>query len=194
MLIADYFPVANKNASEVVPQIDGATSREKEEVAKQLKRLEEKPKGRGKYKTWTVAEKVEIGNYAIQYSVAAAVRDFSKKYPKLSKQTVSDFKNVCLYFFCRIMCMRACQCTIMFSIDICVHGANCFNFTVSFFTRLQNKISKESQTRQGKNEGAHHYCQVIYGEHYQHGGSPSFKRSTSNGCSYEQHRKGYHRS
>ena len=122
MLIADYFPVANKNASEVVPQKDGATSREKEEVAKKLNRLEEKPKGRGKYKTWTVAEKVEIGNYAIQYSVAAAVRDFSKKYPKLSKQSVSDFKNVCLYFFCRIMCMRACQFPIMFSIDLCARS------------------------------------------------------------------------
>ena len=45
MSLADYFPVVNKNASKVVPQIDGATSREKEEVMKQLKRLEEKPKG-----------------------------------------------------------------------------------------------------------------------------------------------------
>ena len=57
------FPVLNKNASEVVPQIDGANSREKEEVTKQLKRLEEK--GRGKYKTWTLAEKVEIMLFSI---------------------------------------------------------------------------------------------------------------------------------
>ena len=34
-----------------------------------------------------------------------------------------------------------------------MHEANCFNFTVSFFTRLQKKISKVAQTRQVKKRG-----------------------------------------
>ena len=170
MSIADYFPVANKNASEVVPQIYGATSREKEEVTKQLKRLEEKPKGRGKYKTWTVAEKVEIGNYAIQYSVAAAVRAFSKKYPNLSKQSASDFKKVCLYFFWNNV--NACM-----SISHYVfYRFVCTELTASILLYHFLLGCKRKQARKAQ------------------GGSPSFKRSTSNGCSYQQRRKGHHRS
>ena len=70
--------------------------REREEVSKNLKSLEEKGAKRGKYHMWTLEEKIELGTYVNKYTVAKTVRDFQHKYPGLTKQSVSDFKKVAL--------------------------------------------------------------------------------------------------
>ena len=44
--------------------------------------------------TWSVTEKLEIGEYAIRHGVASTWRYFSLKYPGKSKQSISDFKKV----------------------------------------------------------------------------------------------------
>ena len=50
---------------------------EKEEVVKLLSGKEESLKTRGKYGTWSVTEKFEIGEYAIRHGVASTLRYFS---------------------------------------------------------------------------------------------------------------------
>ena len=42
-----------------------------------------------------VTEKLEIGEYAIRHGVAPTLRYFSLKNPGISKQSISDFKEVC---------------------------------------------------------------------------------------------------
>ena len=70
------------------------TNKEKE-VAKQLSEKEECIKKHSKYRTWSVTEKPEIGEYAIKHRVASTLRYFSSKYPGISKQSISNFKKVC---------------------------------------------------------------------------------------------------
>ena len=96
--IFSYIQKALKKPSKILDDddIQIITPREKEEVSKNLKKVEETGVKRGKYKTWTLDEKVEIGKYAITHTVGKAVRDLSHKYPGLSKQSVSDFKKVAL--------------------------------------------------------------------------------------------------
>ena len=93
--INDYFKRVPK-PSEVVPRVasDSFTQREKDEVTKQLSESEGSKK-RGKYKTWNLTEKLEIGGYAIQHGNGAALRHFSSQYQGFTKQSVSDFKKVC---------------------------------------------------------------------------------------------------
>ena len=92
-----YFSVEPKKPSEALEEDDGVqivTPREKEEVSKNLKKLEEtKTNKRGKYRMWTLEEKVEIGSYAVKTSVAKTVAGLSHKYPGLTKQSVSDFRK-----------------------------------------------------------------------------------------------------
>ena len=94
MSILNYFS-SSKPPSEIVSEVEDITSTEKEEVTQQLITLEENnSKRRGKYRTWKVEEKIEIGNYAIKNGVAKTIRDLSRKYSGLSKQSVCDFKKV----------------------------------------------------------------------------------------------------
>ena len=71
------------------------TNREKEEVVKQLSEKEESIKKHGKHRTWSVTEKLEIGENAIRHAVASTLRYFSLKYPGISKLSISNFKKVC---------------------------------------------------------------------------------------------------
>ena len=71
------------------------TNREKEEVVKQLSEKEESVKKRGKYRTWSITEKLKIGEYAMRHQVASTLRYFSSKYLGISKQSISDFEKVC---------------------------------------------------------------------------------------------------
>ena len=71
------------------------TNREKEDVVKQLNEKEESVKKRGKYRTRSVTEKLDIGEYSIRHGVASTLTYFSSKYPGISKQSISDFKKVC---------------------------------------------------------------------------------------------------
>ena len=90
--ITKYFKRVPK-LSEVVSAVQSDFSNpEKEEVVKQLSGKEESRKTHGKYRTWSVTEKLEIGEYAIRHGVASTLRYFSSKYPGISKQTISDFK------------------------------------------------------------------------------------------------------
>ena len=59
---------------------------------KQLSEKEESVTKRGKCRTWSVTEKLEIGQYAIWHGVTSTLRYFSAKYPELSKHSISDFK------------------------------------------------------------------------------------------------------
>ena len=89
------FSVEPKKPSEALEEDDEVqivTPREKEEVSKNLKKLEETAtSNRGKYRMWKLEEKIEIGTYAAKNTVAKTLRDLSSKYPGLTKQTVSDF-------------------------------------------------------------------------------------------------------
>ena len=80
--ITEYFKRAPK-LSEVSAVQSGFTSQEKE-VVKQLSEKKERVKKRGKYRTWGITEKLEIGEYAIQHRVASTLRYFSSKYPGIS--------------------------------------------------------------------------------------------------------------
>ena len=73
--IFSYVQKALKKPSEILEEDDDIqiiTPREKEEVSKNLKKVEETGIKRGKYKTWTLDEKVEIGKYAITHTVGSA--------------------------------------------------------------------------------------------------------------------------
>ena len=94
--ITKYFKHAPK-PSEVVSaavQLD-FTNREKEEAVKKLSEEEESIKKRGKCRTWSVTEKLEIGEYAIRHAATSTLRYFLLKYPGISKQSISNFKKVC---------------------------------------------------------------------------------------------------
>ena len=75
MSIANHFKPVPK-PSEVVSTLESVTNREKEEKVKTLKEVEEKPKKRGKYRSWTVTEKIEIGKYAIRNGVSETLRHY----------------------------------------------------------------------------------------------------------------------
>ena len=97
MSICSYFGRVDKPNSEIVRNLNNEeiilTEREVEEVTSSLASSEEAGKKRGKYKKLTTANKIEIGKEAHKYGVSMAIRRLEKKYPGLSKQTVSDYKK-----------------------------------------------------------------------------------------------------
>ena len=96
MSIKDYFKTS------VIDLVDDGdensailTQREKEEVTKQLKQLKPSSSGkRGTYLRMSIEEKQEIGNYAKSNGIPATLRKFKTKYPRLSRQTVHDYRKV----------------------------------------------------------------------------------------------------
>ena len=96
MSIFNYFKKVASNVVEdcIEEELPNITIREREEIVVSLQDLEERGKSRGKYKIWSGDEKKEIGNYAIKHGVSKTVRELSKKYPGLKKQTVSDHKKM----------------------------------------------------------------------------------------------------
>ena len=97
MSIFSYFGRVDKPYSEIVRNLNNEeiilTEREVEDVTSSLASSEEAGKKRGKYKKLTTANKIEIGKEAHKYGVSMAIRRLEKKYPGLSKQTVSDYKK-----------------------------------------------------------------------------------------------------
>ena len=72
--ITKYFKHVPK-PSEVVSTVQlDFTNGEKEEVVKQLSEKEESVKKHGKYRTWSVTEKREIGEYAMRHGVASTLK------------------------------------------------------------------------------------------------------------------------
>ena len=69
------------------------TGRETEEVTNEVTMLEKKGRKRRNYIKWTAEERAEIGQHAVRYGVNQTVRLLKGKYPRLTKQTVSDFKK-----------------------------------------------------------------------------------------------------
>ena len=69
------------------------TERETEEVKNEVTMLENKGRKRKNYINWTAEERAEIGQHAVRHVVNQTVRLFKGKYPRLTKQTVSDFKK-----------------------------------------------------------------------------------------------------
>ncbi len=73
------------------------TSNEINHVTQQLKRSEANESSRtGTRKTyvkWKPEQKAEIGARALKYGITSALKHFSGKYPKLTKQTVHEFKK-----------------------------------------------------------------------------------------------------
>ena len=97
--ITSYFQKEEKNPSDVIDEAEVQivlmlTTREREVVKENLKKIEENDSSkRGKYRKWTKDEKIEVGTYANKHSVAKTVRDLSKKYPGITKQSVNDFRK-----------------------------------------------------------------------------------------------------
>ena len=88
MSIKDFFKAEVPKPSEVLSNLDSKslTEREKEKVVKSLHIVESSSKKRGKYRTWSVEQKLEIGSYAIRHGVSSTVSHYSKQYPRITKQ------------------------------------------------------------------------------------------------------------
>ena len=103
MYILNYFQNVPKTLSQALQSastendaemsVMNLTSRETEEVTKEVTVLKNKGAKRGKYIKWTAEERVEIGDHAVRNGITQTVRQFKGKYPRITKQTVSDFKK-----------------------------------------------------------------------------------------------------
>ena len=69
------------------------TASETEQVTKEFTVLENKGTKRGKYIKWSAEERAEIGQHAVRHGVNQTTCLLKGKYPRLTKQTVSDFKK-----------------------------------------------------------------------------------------------------
>jgi len=69
------------------------TERETEEVTNEVIMLENKGRKRRSHLKSTAEERTEIGQHAVRHGVNQTVRLLKSKYPRLTKQTVSDFKK-----------------------------------------------------------------------------------------------------
>ena len=72
------------------------SSRETEEVRKKLIEKESEGGKRKKYRIWTGEERAEIGRLAHKHGNAIALNMLIGRYPRLTKQTLSDFKKAYL--------------------------------------------------------------------------------------------------
>ena len=101
MSILNYFQKVPKSCSEALNSVQSdntpatldLTERETDEVRIELTVLEKNRSKRGKYNKWTGEERAEIARCANKNGVSQTVRLLKGKYPRLTKQTVSDFKK-----------------------------------------------------------------------------------------------------
>ena len=97
MSLFNYFPKTAKKWSEVLDEANiSLYIRENGEVEKQLSEREINGGNRKTYKLWTEEERAEIAKRACQHGNDSALRLLARKYPKLTKQTMSDFKKAYL--------------------------------------------------------------------------------------------------
>ena len=97
MLLFTYFPKKAKKCSKVLDEANRYLStRENEEVEKQLIEREINESKRKKYKLWKEEEQAEIGKIACQHGNNSALHLLARKYPRPAKQTMSDVKKAYL--------------------------------------------------------------------------------------------------
>ena len=85
MPVLNFF-LPSKKSSELVKDVGDITQREREEVTRNLKTMEEKNVKRGKYKHGQEKRSFKFGNYAVSNGAASTIRNLSKKYPGLSME------------------------------------------------------------------------------------------------------------
>ena len=105
MSILNYFEKVPKNPLQAIMSsalteeagrhvgVVNLTERETEEVTNEVTMLENKGRKRRNYVKWTAEERAEIGQHAVRHRVNQTVHLLKGKYPRLTKQTVSDFKK-----------------------------------------------------------------------------------------------------
>ena len=93
MPLLNYFKKLPQSTSNNVTASSGLTSRETEEVSNELKKMHDKGNKRKTYCAWTPQQRLEIGEHAAKNGNANTFRLLSSKYPRLSKQSISDFKK-----------------------------------------------------------------------------------------------------
>ena len=93
MSLLNYFQKLPPDTPNVASASSGLTSRETEEVSKELKKMQDKGKKRKKYCVWTPQQRLEIGEHAAKNGNASTLRFLSSKYPRLTKQSITEFKK-----------------------------------------------------------------------------------------------------
>ena len=92
MSLLKYFkPVSTGEVIESSDVLNNVTSIEREEIAIQLNA--DKSKKRKKYRVWKPEERAEIGKLAAERGNKSALLHLKKKYPELTRQTLSDFSK-----------------------------------------------------------------------------------------------------
>ena len=93
MSLLNYFQMLPSDTPNSASASSGLTSPETEEVSKELKKMQEKRKKRKKYCVWTPQQRLEIGKHAAKNGNASTIRFLSSKYPRLAKQSITEFKK-----------------------------------------------------------------------------------------------------
>ena len=92
MSLLKYFkPVSTGEVIESSDVLNNVTSIEREEIAIQLNA--DKSKKRKKYRVWKPEERAEIGKLAVERGNKSALLHLKKKYPELTRHTLSDFSK-----------------------------------------------------------------------------------------------------
>ena len=91
MSLLNYFQKLPRDIANVPLVSSELTSRETEEVSKELKKVQDKGKKRKKYSIWIPQQRLEIGEHATKKGNASTLRLLSSKYPRLTKQSITDF-------------------------------------------------------------------------------------------------------
>ena len=92
MSLLNYFQKLPPDTPNVASASSGLTSRETE-VSKELKKMQDKGKKRKKHCLWTPQQRLEIGEHAAKNGNASTLRFLSSKYPRLTKQSITEFKK-----------------------------------------------------------------------------------------------------
>ena len=93
MSLLNYFQMLPPDTPNSASASSGLTSPETEEVSKELKKMQEKRKKRKKYCVWTPQQRLEIDEHAAKNGNARTIRFLSSKYPRLTKQSITEFKK-----------------------------------------------------------------------------------------------------
>ena len=93
MSLLNYFQKLPPNTPNVASASSGLTSRETEEVSKELKKMQDKEKKKEKVLRVDTTTALEIGEHAAKNGNASTLRFLSSKYPRLTKQSITEFKK-----------------------------------------------------------------------------------------------------
>ena len=93
MSLLNHFQNLPPGTPNVASASSGLTSRQTKEVSKELKKMQDKGKKRKKYCLWTPQQRLEIDEHAAKNGNASTFRFLSSKYPRLTKQSITEFKK-----------------------------------------------------------------------------------------------------